>query len=662
MPYYCDYCLFQTGKSFPHAIKDCHRLAKDNDKGNSGYRYDKTTNPASRKPYYPPPPAAPATAAAVDFEPYKQPNRVVALHVTHGQPTKMKHAAETYFQQEMYAPYAMKLTETKPYLPHKAMDVTYTDVVKKKMPYIKYDKPYKSDVIDLTGVNVNGTKEVIFKTEDFMVDVDIDELSKEFDMEKEICNLGASVKEHTTSVNAIDFTINKRLDTIETTLVHGGGSNTIQMNAINSINGVVTVMQKVMTETYTKAEETQRHVLVAIATINAARRENTKALNKVNKMLSDSSDTVFSEQAQVEIKSCGEFAFVAQAHKINDAQKEVKAKLAEEKILKRNKKAREQYKVKKKEEQKPNEKRSRNHVYDVAAGESASPPSPPSLTEIDMLNPSAIKLKVPKRTKAPAGHAKALAARAPVVEQGTSSPTTNAALRLHQATGETPPPSSVTVIVDSGATIHLFGQREHFQTLRDVSQTLSAVGGDDLTVTGIGTVHLLTPHPDGTMTTLILNNVYYVPESSFNLLSVGQAEDSGIHTNFRERTLTNANGQVVATMSRTSGEYVLQDARAIHAPQHAHAVNRTSIRLAAKRLPVQPNEDTLIRLRHRMRCPHQGQTGEKCLHFSAYARPIVTVIVCLYLLYSKISKASYKRRLTWSCSLQQRTITSPPLQ
>ena len=213
----------------------------------------------------------------------------------------------------------------------------------------------------------------------------------------------------------------------------------------------------------------------------------------------------------------------------------------------------------------------------------------------------------------------------------------------------THPPSTITVVVDSGATIHLFGQREHFQTLRDVSQTLSAVGGDGLTVTGIGTVHLLTPHPDGTTTTLILNNVYYVPESSFNLLSVGQAEDSGIYTNFRERTLTNADGQVVATMNRTSGEYVLQDARAIHAPEHAHAVNRTSIRLAAKRLPVQTPVNTThtpVRSRHRMRCPYNAQTGEKHLHFSAYARPIVTAIGCSYLLYLTISNASFKRHLT----------------
>jgi hypothetical protein len=124
---------------------DCHRLAKDNDKGNGSYRYDHT-NPTSRKPHYPPPPAVPTTGAAAEFEAYKPPNRVVALHVNHGLPTKAA---------EMYAPYD-NLHETKPYLPYKKMDVTYTNVVKTKKPYTK---SIKSDVIDLTGVNVNGTQD-----------------------------------------------------------------------------------------------------------------------------------------------------------------------------------------------------------------------------------------------------------------------------------------------------------------------------------------------------------------------------------------------------------------------------------------------------------------------------------------------------------------------
>jgi hypothetical protein len=283
---------------------------------------------------------------------------VVALHVNHGLPTKVEQAAE------MYAPYDKILTETKPY-PYELMDLTYTDVVKKKKPYAKYVKP---DVIDLTGVNVNGMKEVIFpKVQDFTVNVDVDELTKEFNMEQQICDLDASVK-------ALD----KRLDTIDTTLFHGGGSNTDQKNAINSMSGVVTVISKVVTETHTKAEDTHQHVLAAIATLNAARRENTKALNK---LVSGSPDTVFSDRACEEIKSCCEFALVAQAHKINDSQKEGKAKLAQDKVLKRNKKAREQYAANK-EEKVPNDKRNRHLVYNPASGESA--PSPPSLTEIDI--------------------------------------------------------------------------------------------------------------------------------------------------------------------------------------------------------------------------------------------------------------------------------------
>jgi hypothetical protein len=237
------------------------------------------------------------------------------------------------------------------YLPHKkadvtytacpTQDVTYTNAVKTKKPYTKYAKP---DVIDLTEVNVNDTKEIIFpKVEDFNFNVDVDELSNEFNTETQLRNLDESIK-----------AIGTRLDTINTTLFHGGGSDTHQANAINSMSGVVNAMSKVVTKTYTKAEETHQHALTAIATLNASRRENTEAWNK---LLSDSSDTVFSDRACEEIKSCCEFAHVAQAHKINDSLKERKAEQAQDKVAKRNKKAREKYAVNAKE--KSNEKRNR---------------------------------------------------------------------------------------------------------------------------------------------------------------------------------------------------------------------------------------------------------------------------------------------------------------
>jgi hypothetical protein len=269
VPSSCNYCYFVTGRSFPHVDKDCHRLAKDNNKGNGSYRYDQT-NPAGRQPHYPPPPAVPTTGAEKEFVPFKQPNRVVALHVNHGKPTK---AAETY------TPYD-NMYDTKPHLPYKKADVTYTacptqdvthtNAMKTKKPYIKYVKP---DVIDLTEVNVNDMKEVIFsKVEDFDLNfnVDVDELSNEFNTETQLRNLDKSIK-----------AIGTRLDTIHTTLFHGGGSNTHQANAINSMNGVVNAMSKVVAETYSKGEETHQHVLTVTATLNAARRESTKALNKL---------------------------------------------------------------------------------------------------------------------------------------------------------------------------------------------------------------------------------------------------------------------------------------------------------------------------------------------------------------------------------------------
>jgi hypothetical protein len=163
-----------------------------------------------------------------------------------------------------------------------------------------------------------------------------------------------------------------------------------------------------------------------------------------------------------------------------------------------------------------------------------------------------------------------------------------------------PPTSPVTVVIDSGATVHLFKDRSLFQTLEETSTTLSVVGGENLPVGGVGTVHLLVPHADGTPTTLRLSGVFYVPQSPFNLLSVGKAEDAGIFCDFRDRILTDVSGQEIAAMERTSREYRLRDARAVHAPPAARAV-RASFRLASKRLsastltaPLAPHEAPTI--------------------------------------------------------------------
>ena len=265
--------MWKTGNEYPHDVKDCHRARKDNSyKGNGSNRYDQM---AARQSYYPPPPAAPIKGAENE---YKQPNRVVALLVNH----KTAKAAEPYIPDKyMY--------DTKPFPAHKMAEKTYTALPTLDEPYMNTvntktadetdtASPYtpklkrthtkfpKSDVIDLTEVNVNDTNEIIYpkkETFDVTLAMNIDELGDEFNMEAQLRNLDKSVKE-----------VAAQIDTLQATLSHAGVSNTHQVNATNSTYGVVNAMSKVVAKAYKQGEETHQHLLTLTATVNAARREN----------------------------------------------------------------------------------------------------------------------------------------------------------------------------------------------------------------------------------------------------------------------------------------------------------------------------------------------------------------------------------------------------
>jgi hypothetical protein len=110
-----------------------------------------------------------------------------------------------------------------------------------------------------------------------------------------------------------------------------------------------------------------------------------------------------------------------------------------------------------------------------ASAHSGGPPAPPTLLDINMVNPSDVHLKKLK------GKAVAHAVRADPGPSGSQHPA-----------GESPT-SPVSVVIDSGATVHLFNDKRHFQELSTVSKTISSVGGGDLPITGTGTVHLRVP-------------------------------------------------------------------------------------------------------------------------------------------------------------------------
>jgi hypothetical protein len=160
-----------------------------------------------------------------------------------------------------------------------------------------------------------------------------------------------------------------------------------------------------------------------------------------------------------------------------------------------------------------------------------------------------------------------------------------AAATAGQPTG-TPPNGNVKIIIDSGATIHVFTDESHFETLnRGSSRRLQVVGGESTPVSGSGTVRLLVTLADGSETVMLLNDVQFVPQSPFNLISVGLAEEKGVHCNFRERTLTDEGGQVLATMCKTANEYTLEGATIVTSMRALAFTPRKSTRLAAKLTP-----------------------------------------------------------------------------
>ena len=163
--------------------------------------------------------------------------------------------------------------------------------------------------------------------------------------------------------------------------------------------------------------------------------------------------------------------------------------------------------------------------------------------------------------------------------------TAAAAATVSTPTG-TPPNGNIKIIIDSGATIHVFTKESHFETLTlGSSRRLQVVGGESTPVSGSGTVRLLVTLADGSETVMLLNDVQFVPQSPFNLISVGLAEEKGVHCNFRERTLTDEDGQVLATMRKTANEYTLEDAKIVTSMRALAFTPRKSTRLAAKLTP-----------------------------------------------------------------------------
>jgi hypothetical protein len=92
------------------------------------------------------------------------------------------------------------------------------------------------------------------------------------------------------------------------------------------------------------------------------------------------------------------------------------------------------------------------------------------------------------------------------------------------ANSATPSTISNRFVVDSGASNHMCGNRQYFQSLTPITpRDITSASGHLLTATHIGSVHFST-EAGGRR---ILNNVLYVPGLRTDLLSINQITDSG---------------------------------------------------------------------------------------------------------------------------------------
>ena len=149
-------------------------------------------------------------------------------------------------------------------------------------------------------------------------------------------------------------------------------------------------------------------------------------------------------------------------------------------------------------------------------------------------------------------------------------------------------------IVDSGATSHMCNDREQFVNFKELLNKQAVTLGDGHTLdgTGIGTVKIETLLPDGNSQKCRLEKVLYLPNLSYNLLSVSKAAETGHTTSFSSTSceIVDQKRRVTAFATKVGSLYYLEYCR----KEKAHTSR---------------NDDSKERLRHR----RYGHVGEQNL-------------------------------------------------
>ena len=111
--------------------------------------------------------------------------------------------------------------------------------------------------------------------------------------------------------------------------------------------------------------------------------------------------------------------------------------------------------------------------------------------------------------------------------------------------------SSLTPIIDSGASSHIFPDRSTFHTYNHSSGSVNGFGDSSSSISGHGEAQVLTIVPNGSKSCLTLRDACHVPTSSTSIISVPQLDDAYCYTLF-------GNGQCI-TFKLEDGGKLLQD-------------------------------------------------------------------------------------------------------
>ena len=131
----------------------------------------------------------------------------------------------------------------------------------------------------------------------------------------------------------------------------------------------------------------------------------------------------------------------------------------------------------------------------------------------------------------------------------------------NQALSVSSPNEQCAWIVDSGATSHMCRDSKLFTTLYQLEDSIDVVLGDGraLTAVGRGEVKLDMVLPSGQVRSCILCDVLYVPELSYNLISVAKASLKGKIIKFTKSVcyMLDKGHKMVAKATRVGGLYLL---------------------------------------------------------------------------------------------------------